>query len=211
MNKTGKKVLIFVGVIAVFVVVCVLLSLRPVETFYEKYSGADLNREVAGMERTGTYQGYLREHSDAAYADNTVDVDITGVTGNEGVELKQAFEGADAAVLTQLDSEATWTVDVPKAGLYNIYLEYMITESHGVAAERSVRINGEYPFTDAQNISLTRIWTDGGQKRVDNQGNEIRPTQVEVFDWQSCRLADDRGYESDPYLFYFEAGSNTIT
>nr|MCR5686071.1 extracellular solute-binding protein [Lachnospiraceae bacterium] len=47
--------------------------------------------------------------------------------------------------------------------------------------------------------------------RVDNQGNEIRPTQVEVFDWQSCRLADDRGYESDPYLFYFEAGSNTIT
>ncbi len=57
MNKTGKKVLIFLGVIAVFVGVCVLLSLRPVETFYDKYTGDDLNREVSGMERTGTYHG----------------------------------------------------------------------------------------------------------------------------------------------------------
>ena len=39
--------------------------------------------------------------------------------------------------------------------------------------ERVVYINGEIPFEDARNISFTRLWADGGEPKVDNQGNEI--------------------------------------
>ena len=81
----------------------------------------------------------------------------------------------------------------------------------GVAAERSIYINGELPFTDAGNLTFTRIWTDGGEIKVDNQGNQIRPTQVEIYDWQSSYFRDDMGYISDPYTFYFDKGSQTIS
>lgn len=90
-------------------------------------------------------------------------------------------------------------------------MEYLIPESRGVAAERGVRINGEFPFEDAQNITFTRIWTDGGEVKTDNQGNQIRPTQIEVYDWQSSCFEDDMGYITEPYRFYLEKGDNEIT
>ena len=68
MNKTAKKVTITISVIAVFVLICVLLSMRPVPNFEEKYAGTDLTVEIAGMERTGSYNGYLEAHRDAANA-----------------------------------------------------------------------------------------------------------------------------------------------
>ena len=52
---------------------------------------------------------------------------------------------------------------------------------------------------------------DGSEPRVDNRGNEIRPTQTEVYGWQSTYLKDKMGYVSEPYQFYFEKGKNTIT
>ena len=50
-----------------------------------------------------------------------------------------------------------------------------------------------------------------GQTPQNNQGNEIRPSQVEVYKWQSTFCKDDMGYIINPYQFYFEAGENTIT
>ncbi|MBR4726164.1 MAG: extracellular solute-binding protein [Lachnospiraceae bacterium] len=221
MEKTGKKKkwLIFLGVVAVIVVICVLMSLRPVENYAEKYANSDLSRQVAGLERTGTYKDYLDSHADAQFPDSEVVVDITNYTSEGEVRTADAAEissykkseGVSSAVFTGLNSKVSFNVNVSNPGFYNLYIEYAVPESHGVPAERSVIINDVVPFEDAQNISLTRIWKDGGEKKVDNQGNEIRPSQVEEFSWQSTLISDDRGYESAPYKFYFDAGVNTIT
>ena len=60
MNKTAKKVTITISVIAVFVLICVLLSMRPVPNFEEKYAGTDLTVEIAGMERTGARRRFFQ-------------------------------------------------------------------------------------------------------------------------------------------------------
>ena len=105
----------------------------------------------------------------------------------------------------------TWNVEIPETGFYNLYTEYLLPESRGVAAERAVYINDEIPFEDARNISFSRIWKDDGEKRTDNQGNEIRPAQVEEYDWQKAFFRDDMGYIIEPYTFYLEKGSNTLS
>ena len=127
------------------------------------------------------------------------------------VEVYTNYEGTDKALFTDTDSSVSFHVQVPQTGYYNLYMEYLIPESRGVAAERGVRINGEFPFEDAQNITFTRIWTDGGEVKTDNQGNQIRPTQIEVYDWQSSCFEDDMGYITEPYRFYLEKGDNEIT
>lgn len=211
MKSSVKKVLVAVGVIAVVAVIAVLSSLREVEDFHEKYEGHDLITDVEGMEREGTYTGYLNAHTDATCVAQSVEVDLFDYTAEGDVEVYSNYEGADKALYTGTGSLVTWKVNVPETGFYNLYMEYLIPESRGVAAERAVYVNGQIPFEDALNISFTRIWTDGGEKRVDNQGNEIRPVQVEAFDWQKSRFRDDMGYVTEPYMFYLEKGENEIS
>ncbi|MCR4850197.1 MAG: extracellular solute-binding protein [Lachnospiraceae bacterium] len=214
MNDTLKKLLIVLSFVAAIVVICVLLSLRDVDNFQDKYAGTDLTTDVSGLERTGTYEGYLREHAGASEPTADVDIDVFDYSAEGEVSVENDYAGESGsykALYTATDSVVTFKVNVPEAGFYNLYVEYLIPESRGVAAERAVYINGEIPFDDARNITFTRIWTDGGEVRVDNQGNQIRPTQVERFDWQNAFFTDDMGYVVDPYKFYLEKGSNEIT
>lgn len=210
MKGSIKKAVIALVVIAVLAVLFVLLSMRKVDDFHDKYAGVDLTKDVEGMERTGTYTGYMNSHADAALADEDVDIDIFKYDSTGDVSVCDNYEGEDKVLLTEVDSTVTFKVNVPKDGFYNLYVEYFLPKSRGVAAERAVYINGELPFNDAVNICFTRIWTDGGAKKVDNQGNEIRPSQVEVYDWQSAYFTDKLGYITEPYKFYLEKGENEI-
>ncbi len=211
MNSTLKKILITVAVLAAFVVLCVLLSLRDVEDFHDKYEGADLSTDVEGLERTGTYAGYLKQHSDAGLVrDASVDIDLMNYRADDG-EVSVSEEHGRKSLHTGTGSVVSFDVDVPQSGFYNLYMEYLLEESRGVAGERTVLVNGEVPFGDARNIAFSRIWTDGGPVKTDNQGNQIRPTQVEVFDWQEAYFRDDMGYVAEPYQFYLEQGRNTIS
>lgn len=211
MKSSVKKVIVTACVVAVIAVIAILLSTRGVEDFHEKYAGTDFSVDVAGMEREGTYTGYLNDHANAADASDSADVDLFTYTSTGDVEVKENYEGVEKALFTGTGSLVTWEVEVPESGYYNLYIEYLLPESRGVAAERVVYINGEIPFEDARNVSFSRIWTDGGEVKVDNQGNEIRPTQVEVFDWQSAYFRDDMGYITEPYRFYLEKGKNSIS
>lgn len=211
MRKNIKKILIIVAVIVIVAIIAFILSLQGAEDFHEKYAGTDLTRDVEGMERAGTYTGYLNEHADARDMTCEAEINLFDYTSTGTVEVYTNYEGTDKALFTDTDSSVSFHVQIPQTGYYNLYMEYLIPESRGVAAERGVRINGEFPFEDAQNITFTRIWTDGGEVKTDNQGNQIRPTQVEVYDWQSSCFEDDMGYITEPYRFYFEKGDNEIT
>ena len=199
------------AVIVIVAIIAFILSLQGAEDFHEKYAGTDLTRDVEGMERAGTYTGYLNEHADARDMTCEAEINLFDYTSTGTVEVYTNYERTDKALFTDTDSSVSFHVQIPQTGYYNLYMEYLIPESRGVAAERGVRINGEFPFEDAQNITFTRIWTDGGEVKTDNQGNQIRPTQIEVYDWQSSCFEDDMGYITEPYRFYLEKGDNEIT
>ena len=211
LRKNIKKILIVIAVMIVIAIIAFILSLQGAEDFHEKYAGTDLTRDVEGMERAGTYTGYLNEHADARDMTCEAEINLFDYTSTGTVEVYTNYEGTDKALFTDTDSSVSFHVQIPQTGYYNLYMEYLIPESRGVAAERGVRINGEFPFEDAQNITFTRIWTDGGEVKTDNQGNQIRPTQIEVYDWQSSCFEDDMGYITEPYRFYLEKGDNEIT
>ena len=177
MLKKYRGLLIFLLVVAAAIALIALLG-GGSQSFEKKYEGADLTADVSGLGREDTYDGYLLAHADAKPADSAVEVDIAAFEG-EG-ELRRDESGADC-VYTPDGAETTWTVDVPQAGLYNLRLDYKTVESRGVDMERALYINGELPFDGAATLSFPRLWTDAGEVRKDNQGNDVRPTQVERF------------------------------
>ena len=203
MSRRVRNILIAVLAVAALVAGVWLLS-RGADDFRDKYAGADLSADVTGISRENTYDAYLSAHGNAPEGKEEVAVDLA------------AFEGAGemqaAGFLSPDEGETSWKVEVPAEGLYNIRLDYLTTgESRGIDIEREVRINGELPFSGASKLSFSRLWTDAGEVRTDNQGNEIRPSQVETFDVQTAYFRDDMGSQTEPYAFFFKEGENVIT
>ena len=202
MSRKWRNILI--GVLAAAVVIALFVLLNQGESDYSsKYAGVDLSTDISGIGRSNTYEAYVASHASDPEVTNEVAVDVLSF---EGEAVPQ-----DGGVLTEDGSEVTWTVDVPQAGLYNIRLDYLTTESRGVDIERELLINGELPFTGASTLTFSRLWTDASEVRKDNQGNDIRPSQKEVFEPQTAYCRDDMGYQTEPYAFYFEKGKNTLT
>ena len=175
------------------------------EDYRAKYENQPLDVTIEGIGRDNTYELYLAAHADARDASQDVAVDLTGFAGSDGVEMRA--EG----LFMPNGSTTTWTANVPVAGYYNVRLHYLTTASRGVDLERTIEVNGVMPFDGADSMTFTRLWTNGGEVRKDNQGNEIRPSQVEVFDWQTGYCKDAMGYVTEPYRFYFNEGENTLT
>ncbi|NLO08817.1 MAG: extracellular solute-binding protein [Clostridiales bacterium] len=164
--------------------------------------------EILG--RDDIYSAYLERHKDAIRPDYEVAVDVMNYSSAEMATAYDEYQGVNDVIISGEDGFVEWEVDVPKAGLYNISLDYYPIEGRGIDIERILYINGEMPFSGADTLSFSRIWTDGGEVRMDNRGNEIRPTQTEKPRWESAYLKDYMGYYVEPYSFYFNEGKNTI-
>ena len=203
MSRKWRNILI--GVLAAVLVIggIWLMSRTPVN-FKDKYAGADLSTDVTGIGRSNTYTAYVEQYADLPAVSGTVEVDLAAFEG-EGGEL------CGDGVMTADNSDLTWKVNVAEAGLYNIRLEYLTVDSRGVDVEREIAINGEVPFSGAGTLCFSRLWTDANEVRKDNQGNDIRPTQKEIFEKQSAFCMDDMGYQTEPYAFYFSEGENELT
>ena len=202
MTKKTKRWIVAAAVI----VIAALIIFLPKgdQSFKDKYKDADLTKDIVGISREGTYDGYLETYASAAeYTGDPICVDLSGFTGDGEMTQDGLF---------QKDRDrTTWKIVVPEAGLYNLKMDYLTGESRGVDIERAVYINGELPFSGADMLRFARMWTDAGEVTKDNQGNEIRPSQKEIFGWQSAYFCDNMGYNVDPYLFFFKKGENELT
>lgn len=105
---------------------------------------------------------------------------------------------------------AEWKFDVPSSGLYEIYVNYLVLEGSGSAAQRALSIDGESPFKEADNISFYRLWKESGEPKVNNIGDEVWPKQIEQSIWQYSAVTDNQGFYSEPLKFYLEKGSHTM-
>ena len=208
-NKTVRNTVI---VIAAIILVFAISSLLPDKSYKEKYEGFDLMTTSGMTSAAKTYSEYCEQHKAARNPSVSVAVDIQDfdASSSYGTRFEADYYGKDV-VVTEDRSSVTWSVDIPEAGFYNISMEYICIPSRNVNMERILYINGEIPFSGADILSFYRLWKDGGPVRKDNQGNDIRPSQVEHFAYQNVLFKSDLGYEVDPYKFYFNKGVNTIT
>ena len=165
--------------------------------------------DTSNAEGLISYDLYKEAYSTVPAVSAPVEINITDFDGDGEIR--------DEGVLTAEGSEITWTIpDIPApGGLYNIRMEYVTLNEEdtdrGIDIERILRINGEIPFSGADTLTFSRMWVDETEKKKDNQGNDIRPKQVEKTGTQTVYFKDSLGYQTEPYAFYFREGSNTLT
>ena len=203
------KTKFIVGVLA-FVAIVAFFWLRNDDGVIMNITGTQ--EAAAVVVREGSYAAYLRNHSAIPAGAETVEVDIFNPASGNGFVVLDNFEGEPRALYTDEDSYIEFVINLPSAGMYNIRIEYFPVEGRGIDITRELRINGEIPFMGAELITLRRVWGDSDVGlRIDNRGNQIRPSQVERPRWEMSYFRDRLGFFPEPYQFFFEAGSNTLT
>lgn len=208
-DKLSKRKIIVIAVIAVIALALIFVAAgREEPDFHEKYEGFDLTGASSGREYI--YLRFMERHVNTPNGTRDIPIDIFSWTSAEGASILENFEGEPRVLRTEEASYVEYTVHVEEAGLYFMHLEYFPLDSRGIAMERELRINGEIPFLGADRLSFQRVWGDGGNSRFDNQGNEIRATQIELPRWESSWFRDSLGHIEEPYFFYLQQGTNTI-
>ncbi|MDR3174520.1 MAG: extracellular solute-binding protein [Treponema sp.] len=206
---TIRKAPAIIAALVLAVLVLFLLTHGREEDFSAKYQGFDLGGKSIG--RSNTYIRYLEQYAGTPMGDRDIIIDVFSYAAAEGAEILENFEGEPRVLRTGEAGFVEYAVPVEQAGMYNLYLEYYPLESRGISVERSLKINGVTPFLGADRLVFQRVWGDAaGGIRTDNQGNEIRPTQVEWPRWERGWFQDSMGYVAGPYEFYLEAGTNLI-
>src|SRR5699024_9449871 len=111
-------------------------------------------------------------------------------------DLVSGIEGKNDPVFIWDDTTqwVEWELDIAKEGLYMFELEYCMLEGSGNPAVRSIHIDGEILFIEANNIVFNRIWQDEGDPIVNSLGDEVRPGQIEIRQWRNRAIADGQGF-----------------
>ena len=195
--------------IGCFLLACLLLTgLCPPSGILAEEASAGGSSQGTVSAPEGSYAAY-----DARYA--------AVEAGKEPVEAQPApgtamrtLEGKACAVSGE-EEPLSFTVTLPAEGRYRIVVEYYALEGSINAVERGLLINGASPFSEAEILSFSRMYKDAdpydGGFTYDKQGNELRPTQEEVFGFQECALTGGGSYYDEPFSFYFPAEESTVT
>ena len=137
--------------------------------------------------------------------------------------------GNDMVVELGDSGTASFTVNVPKAGMYAIDIGYYPVLGKSANIERMFLVNGKVAYSESRSISMTKNWTniyyaeykdgnivynaDGSiacSYRKDIQGNDIRAEAVQTPVWREYTVCDSSGYYNS-LMFYLNEGENTIS
>ena len=131
---------------------------------------------------------------------------------NSSVEKISSHEGKTNVL--RWDSQkgnVTYDFSVESDGFYSIYMTYLPIECRGNDIRLGLKIDGEYIFDGMKEIVLPRLWTNDGDVRVDEKGDELTPEQIELFSYTEQAIKDKEGIATEPYKFALRSGSHSIT
>ncbi len=109
------------------------------------------------------------------------------------------------------DGSFTYTIDVPETGIYCVEASYCPIVSNTSKISIALSIDGETPYDTASRLQLNKVYANKEAIKTDSAGNQVRPSQIQVEQWQTCWLGDSDGLFNDPVFFYLEKGTHEIT
>lgn len=174
-------------------------------------------QEISETFKSISYSEYSNRYSGAERGTKAVTIKAVDYVADETdaeVSVVSDYEGQSGQSLKVGDSgKVTWTVNIPKAGLYAVKITYCSASDKTNSIERMLYINGSVPFSEARYLCMKKTWVNNytdGRFEKDSNGNELRPTSYVSPEWKEYEFIDSNGYYANPFEFYFEAGENTI-
>lgn len=161
------------------------------------------------------YSDYIAAHADAKETSDEYEINGADFQKAEGMDPKilEDYKGIKGrSVYTDVDGMIEYQVDIKTEGSYQLALEYYPAQGNGSSIQRSFFIDGELPYRQLSLVEFSRVWVNEKEKwDSDNQGNDLKPTQIEAPEWMTSQFYDTDGYILEPLTVYLTKGIHTIT
>ena len=168
--------------------------------------------------RDAAYSAYYERHKDDVFPDKEIVIEARNCTagkdsaGNDPLyEITDYMKQEDCVVWTNNRGTLTYEFDVEQAGNYRLEFFYYTISGGSTTVDVGILIDGEYPFTACNDITLDRYWEDASEIKKDSKDNELKPTQVEKDMWVTYPVKDKEGLFNEPYFFNLSKGKHTLT
>ncbi|MCD8023012.1 MAG: extracellular solute-binding protein [Lachnospiraceae bacterium] len=196
--------------VALIVVVVVALNLASADDYAETREALLAMQVNYTSSSSVTYDDYIEQYDDAYVSDSVKTISLDG-TEYEEEDLEEISEDGDI-IWTGDEGTVTWIFDVKEAGFYHIQLTYYTDTSSTQTIIRNLYINGELPFDDCEDLTISRMWVDDNKDWLMNtDGNQASPTQVQEEGPGVSYIQSTDCDTLGTYMFYFEEGENTVT
>ena len=181
----------------------------------EKFGPLDDGSKANTVYKAPDYFFVLQEYEQNGiqpYSGEAVDIALgSGITDAGSVPGLVPLAGREDVLIWSVNMPyIEWTVTVPETALYHLLVDYRVLGSNYQNAQRTLLVNGELPYFEATNLYFYRFWEDKGEPKVNVQGDQIRPGQVEVAKWTESAVFDNAGRYAEPLCLSLQAGENTI-
>ena len=174
-----------------------VLSLAPTAMATESSVSNEASAEaVDAAKRENTYSAYLKRYADAARPSEEIEVKGTDLKAVEDSDITYSIETVDGK-----DNVFKWAsqtgsvefdIDVAQTGLYVAEFDYEALESTTSDVEFGLLIDGKLPYATAERLTLPKVWVNESGDKIDTdaKGNDIRPGQQQLVQWQTKDLED---------------------
>ena len=117
--------------------------------------------------------------------------------------------GRSAVLRTEEEGYAEWRFTAAQSGSYRVRVDYHPLDGNGDQILRDVTLDGVSPGAGFSGVAFSRVYRDG-ERRTVQDGNDIRPAQVEVQRWSQTELHDPDGYSVFSLCLSVTAGEHTL-
>ena len=139
-------------------------------------------------------------------------------TDNSYESYIASFNNADAfeeKVVTSIGQKVTKNTvsasfEIKKDGLYKLGFSYKAIGEGTANLVFGLKFDGKYPFEEAKELELPRMWKLSDEKRVDGLGNEFSPEVLSYEDYSFNYTIDTTGWSTEPYMVYLTAGAHNL-
>ena len=150
------------------------------------------------------------EGEEISYSMSEIFSPVKGEDGATLVSDTKGYEGADKVLQLERTYDAKLVFDVPETALYYICFDYCSYDDTVLPATMGLKLNGDYPFYEARNLSFESNWKDAKEVNYDRYGNQIVSMPEKEISWQSKYVMDSSYRYTMPLMVSLEKGKNTI-
>lgn len=153
------------------------------------------------------YDSYITKFEKESFPTSNIELNLTNLISDQS----NVIINDNLIEMNEEHNNSKFSFSVTEEGFYNLILSYYPSKSGTANIQIGVKIDGEYPFLDAEKLICFRSWKDASNKwRVDSLGNEFTTEQIQTGELIKHTLFDKNGVYSEPFKFYLTKGQHNL-
>ncbi len=160
-----------------------------------------------------TYSQYMANNKKVLAANEDISLSANDVCTAFSQDYFIETENGVYAFIDDKSKWIEWNIEIPQTAFYIFSTDYKTIKGNAEDILLKVQVDGENPYEEATNFTLSRKWTDGNLTEdfeKDENGNDIRPIKVEEITDLSSVFYDEKGYYPEGYGVVLKQGTHKI-